>query len=909
MPTQQAVRTSIVDHALGVHTDLTQGNWTSIESMISQAKYAGIDTMRVGMPYPDHWTTPYVEKIIAAGLKIEVVVDAATSPTLNAKTLADFMILHPGSIAFVEGPNEPNNWGVNYAGKSGVEGAVAWQSDFYAAMKASQVTALVPVGGMASWPNIAAASDLNNLHPYPKNGDQPLARLQDELSRQDAVDPGKDFVITEAGYYTLPGENTNGVDDVTQAKLIVNTYMDSISLGAKNVGIYALRDWVYSDSGAHYGLFFDDGTPKPAATALHNVQTILQDDGATSASFVPGLLDFTNSVPVDVHTLLMQKSSGEYVLALWREPDVWDAATEQQIQASTESFTLNTGSATEFSVYDPLVGDTAIRREVSSTGLALTMTDHPVFITFLPGAPGSSTPQLTAKPAVTTLIGTGVDTLIVKVSEDAYNGHADYTLKVDGMQVGGTLTAFGSHALGQSDTVTLLGNWGSAAHKVEVNFLNDAWGGTSATDRNFYVEGITYNGVALPSSTSAMVFSGAIQFSVPQSSLIGDGANNSITGTPGNDTIKGLGGDDNLMGAGGSDTIEGGDGNDTIGGGDGNDWLDGGTGADKMTGGTGDDAFLVDNLGDTTVELASGGYDRVVASISGYTLAANVERLDLSGTALTGMGNALANVIVGNAFDDSLNGMGGDDQIFGNMGNDSLYGGDGSDILYGGDGNDRLDGGTGADLMIGGAGDDLYLIDNLGDVISEVSGGGYERVVVTVSGYMLAANVERIDLSGSAVTGSGNEISNTVIGNSHNNLLNGLAGHDTMSGGAGNDTLVGGIGFDIIDGGAGADVFRYGSAAEGDDTITDFLAGTDVIEASVTGFKGGLTLSTSVAGRFVANTTGLATAPSGTGQFIYETDVAKLLWDADGAGGAAAVTIATFATGNMLHASDIHLIG
>ena len=49
------------------------------------------------------------------------------------------------------------------------------------------------------------------------------------------------------------------------------------------------------------------------------------------------------------------------------------------------------------------------------------------------------------------------------------------------MQVGGVLTASASHALGQSDIVTLKGNWGSGAHKVEVNFLNDAWGGTSST--------------------------------------------------------------------------------------------------------------------------------------------------------------------------------------------------------------------------------------------------------------------------------------------------------------------------------------------------------------------------------------------------------------------------------------------
>ncbi|MCJ2012607.1 glycoside hydrolase family 16 protein, partial [Methylobacterium sp. J-076] len=54
----------------------------------------------------------------------------------------------------------------------------------------------------------------------------------------------------------------------------------------------------------------------------------------------------------------------------------------------------------------------------------------------------------------TTSIGTGSDTLVLKLSEDAYKGDAQYTISVDGKQVGGTLTAHASHAAGQSDTIT-----------------------------------------------------------------------------------------------------------------------------------------------------------------------------------------------------------------------------------------------------------------------------------------------------------------------------------------------------------------------------------------------------------------------------------------------------------------------
>ena len=85
----------------------------------------------------------------------------------------------------------------------------------------------------------------------------------------------------------------------------------------------------------------------------------------------------------------------------------------------------------------------------------------------------------------------------------------------------------------------------------------------------------------------------------------------------------------------------------------------------------------------------------------------------------------------------------------------------------------------------------------------------------------------------------------------------------------------------------------------------------DVIQISASGFGGGLSTSTSLASaaRFVANTTGLSNAPAGTGQFIYETDAAKLWWDADGSGAGAATEIASFAAGTTLSSSDIVLIG
>lgn len=90
-------------------------------------------------------------------------------------------------------------------------------------------------------------------------------------------------------------------------------------------------------------------------------------------------------------------------------------------------------------------------------------------------------------------IGSGLDSIVLKISETAYQGDAQYTVAVDGKQVGGTQTASALHGAGD-DSLTVLGDFGSGQHKLTVSFLNDLYGGSAATDRNLYVDGVTYKG-------------------------------------------------------------------------------------------------------------------------------------------------------------------------------------------------------------------------------------------------------------------------------------------------------------------------------------------------------------------------------------------------------------------------------
>ncbi|MGK7867628.1 Calx-beta domain-containing protein [Falsiroseomonas sp. E2-1-a20] len=272
------------------------------------------------------------------------------------------------------------------------------------------------------------------------------------------------------------------------------------------------------------------------------------------------------------------------------------------------------------------------------------------------------------------------------------------------------------------------------------------------------------------------------------------------------------------------------------------------------------------------------------------------------------------NVINGTSGAEDLLGTGGYDSISGFSGNDRLYGRGGNDFLSGGAGNDRLDGGTGADTMLGGSGNDVYVVDSVGDVVSEenspgVDSGGVDTVQSWIS-YSLGAFVERLELLGTAdLDGVGNALGNALRGNAGSNVLFGGAGVDTLYGFDGDDILIGGADKDYLYGGAGADTFVLGLNDGAADVVYDFEAIDRIgIYAGVFGLTEGAGLSGGQldGAYFVA---GSAATASGHGQFIFTSGSKPALkWDPDGIGGQGAVTLATFSSGIVLTAEQMHVL-
>lgn len=314
----------------------------------------------------------------------------------------------------------------------------------------------------------------------------------------------------------------------------------------------------------------------------------------------------------------------------------------------------------------------------------------------------------------------------------------------------------------------------------------------------------------------------------------GDG-NDSLYGDGGSDTIYGDGGNDDIYGGAGSDVIYGGDGDDAIHStyNDGADQIDAGAGNDtvglgggapaSVLGGDGTDTVYVEDAGEALSNFSSSnGFELWGGDIGGWGLngTSGDDLLDFSSLAAepgasplvvrAAAGNDVVFGLAGLAAD-TLSGEGGDDTLHGGGGNDLLLGGIGADTLFGDAGNDRLDGGADSDSLKGGPGNDTYFVDNAGDLVVELSGGGLDTVESEVN-YKLTANVENLTLAsyGAAVSGTGNTLANIITGNDLANLLNGGASADILIGGRGNDTYIVDNGADRVKelSGGGTDTVR-----------------------------------------------------------------------------------------------------
>lgn len=87
-----------------------------------------------------------------------------------------------------------------------------------------------------------------------------------------------------------------------------------------------------------------------------------------------------------------------------------------------------------------------------------------------------------------------LDVLTLIMSEDFYLADAQFLVRVNGVQVGEISTVTARRAEGARQEFSFVGSFGDTSRTVTVEFLNDAFGGTSDTDRNLSIEALLFDG-------------------------------------------------------------------------------------------------------------------------------------------------------------------------------------------------------------------------------------------------------------------------------------------------------------------------------------------------------------------------------------------------------------------------------
>ena len=681
----QAVRADSLIDSFGIdtHIDYTDGKYANVSEVIEALQYLGFDTVRDNAPNPasDVNGQNHLGQAADAGIKFVFNVQREVDPAVAVQRIHDFVVAHPGSVVGIEGPNEVNNWPVNYKGMTGEAAALAYQQDLFKAVNADSLLKDVPVLGFTGY-TTASASDYTTIHTYAKDGDEPFSWLWRESGDQKNADPGKPLAITETGYHTSLTADSNGgwegVDEATQAKLLLNTLMDGAWLGSKDTFIYQLLDAYADPQGSdqedHFGLFRLDYSAKPAAVAIHNLTEILADTGVAGETFTPGGLNYSvDGLPSSARSYLSEKSDGSYQIVIWNEPDIWNQATDKAIQAATVSVNVNFGATFgTVEVYDPLVGTSAIKTIANISTLKVDLTDHPIIINIEASV---------GPPQPNHFYGsTANDTFTVTSPTDI----------VDESRGGGTDTVNAAitfslsdpiHAIGNIENLTLTGTdnlnatGNGLANVLTGNSGNNLLDGQAGADKmlgkagdDTYVIDNTGDVASETGGSGNDTIRSSISFSLADKDhAVGSIENLTLTGTANLDaTGNGL---DNIL------TGNAGD-----------NHLDGMKGSDRMIGGMGNDIYTVESAGDIVDETGGGGIDTVISSITFNLAGANalgtIENLTLSGSSgINATGNSAANVLTGNSGGNVLSGGLGNDTLIGSGGLDTLTGGAGSDTF------------------------------------------------------------------------------------------------------------------------------------------------------------------------------------------------------------------------------------
>ena len=130
-----------------------------------------------------------------------------------------------------------------------------------------------------------------------------------------------------------------------------------------------------------------------------------------------------------------------------------------------------------------------------------------------PNATSVSTPSTTTAPT-STASPAGTSSLDLLLSEDAWQGDAQFSVAIDGKTIGGAQAVTTQHTTGNSQDFSFGQALSAGTHDVAISFLNDAYGNSPGADRNLYVDGINVDGAPVGGAAATLFSTSTQHFTV-----------------------------------------------------------------------------------------------------------------------------------------------------------------------------------------------------------------------------------------------------------------------------------------------------------------------------------------------------------------------------------------------------------
>ena len=382
MTTLTAVTASSFVASLGVntHIDFNNYGYQNLATVENSLEYLGVKNVRDSAESSTDLTS-WQQVAQATGVRFDDYIPEGSPATMQSALALVPQLAQEGILNLIEGGNEEDD---AYAASQGNTLAITQQ--FQQQVWSMGQSLGLPVINMSFGAGWTAANnwvgdydkvgDMSpyatyaNAHTYPNPGQSPDSAIQQLNADAQLAASSRPVITTEIGW-----DNAT-FSQASVAQYVVEAALDGIKDGDVKTYFYSL----YDDGSGQFGLMNQDGTPKPAGVALHDLTTLLADTGANAATFTPGSLTFSLSGNQSTdNTLLIQKSDGSDWLAVWDETAI----------AHNVTVTL-ASAASQIKVFDPVTGTSAIASASNTNAVTVNLGNDPLLIEVI-GAGSSST--------------------------------------------------------------------------------------------------------------------------------------------------------------------------------------------------------------------------------------------------------------------------------------------------------------------------------------------------------------------------------------------------------------------------------------------------------------------------------------------------------------------------------------